>query len=306
MQPSSSLLPAELIKPQQCLEWVAAKLATAGVFCGHGTDEVWDEAAHLVLHALGLPADATHDMLPDGLSQQQRNKVESLLRRRIEERLPLPYLTHEAWFMQFPFYVDQRVLVPRSPFASWIESGFAPWVKAPTAVQRILDIGTGSGSLAICCAMVFPNAAVDAVDISTDALEVAKRNVAHYQLQQRVHLLQSDCFATLQPQAQYDFIISNPPYVDADYLAELPDEYQHEPRCALHAEQAGLAICQQIMSEAAAYLRDDGCLFVEVGYNHAALQTLYPDLPLLWLECEQGGEGIFMLTKRQLVEYFAD
>lgn len=295
---------AALVTPQDYLEWAADRLQAGHVYCGHGTDNVWDEAAHLVLHCLGLPADTSHAMLPEKLSAAQQQQLLQLLTQRIEERVPLPYLTHKAWFMQREFYVDQRVLIPRSPFISHLNRAFSPWVQQPEQVQRVLDIGTGSGSLAICCALIFPHAVVDALDVSEEALQVAAINLQRYQLEQRVHLQPSDCFSALVPDAQYDVIISNPPYVGEDHLAELPAEYAHEPRLALYSDCSGLACVQQILQQAAAFLKPQGILFMEVGYNQQSLEQAYPGLGFTWMSCDDGGEGIFMLTKQQLADFF--
>lgn len=294
----------ELVAPKQYLEWVADRLSAAGVYCGHGTDDTWDEAAHLVLYALGLSAGASYEELPDKVTAEQDAKIRDLLQKRLDKRMPLPYLTNIAWFMQHQFYVDQRVLIPRSPFAAWIENGFNPWINEPNKVQRILDIGTGSGSIAICCALVFENAVIDAVDLSLDALSVAEKNIKNYQLQSRINLHHGDCYADLPEKNKFDFIISNPPYVAMDYCQELPEEYQHEPEMALGAEKSGLEICERIMRQAINYLAPGGLLFVEVGYNQQTLQDAHPELAFTWLDCPAGGEGIFMLSYDQLNQYY--
>jgi ribosomal protein L3 glutamine methyltransferase len=291
------------IKPQTIGDWINqanARFEAANLTYGHGTDNAWDEAVQAVLFALGLPVDSDQGVLQQPVSSADGRKIAKLIDDRINTRKPLPYLTHCAWFMGMPFYVDERVLIPRSPFAEWIERAFSPWIDADK-VKNILDIGTGSGCLAIGCALTFPKAQVDAVDINKDALAVAAINVATYQLQ-NVHLIQSDCFAAV-PQKQYDVIISNPPYVGEAEMAELPQEYRHEPELALVAENEGLAIVDRILAQASRYLTQHGILLIEVGYNADLLQAKYPRVPFIWLEQERGGEGLFLITKAQLDLY---
>lgn len=272
--------------------------AAAQLTYGHGTDNAWDEAVQTVLFVLDLPLDSDESILKRPVEQQQAEKINALIEQRIHTRLPLPYLTHCAWFMGMPFYVDERVLIPRSPFGEWIERVFSPWIDADR-VKNILDIGTGSGCLAIGCAWIFPEASVDAVDISPEALTVAAKNVATYELQDRVHLIQSDCFDAL-PKKRYDVIISNPPYVGEEEMTQLPAEYLHEPKLALVAENEGLAIAERIIKQASEYLTEHGILLIEVGYNAELLEKKYPHVPFTWLEQEHGGEGLFLLTKKEL------
>jgi ribosomal protein L3 glutamine methyltransferase len=226
-----------------------------------------------------------------------------LFAQRIETRKPAAYLTHEAWFAGLPFYVDERVLVPRSPMAEWIERGFAPWLEADR-VDRVLDLCTGSGCIAIACAAHFDNAEVDAVDISAAALEVARRNVARHELDDWVHLFESDLFAAL-PTEQYQLIISNPPYVAADELQTLPEEYHHEPEIGLRAEQAGLEFAVRILAGAGDYLSDEGVLVVEVGNSEDMLVECFPDVPFVWLDFERGGHGVFLLEAAAVREHQA-
>ncbi|MCC7517481.1 MAG: 50S ribosomal protein L3 N(5)-glutamine methyltransferase, partial [Pseudomonadales bacterium] len=229
-------------------------------------------------------------------------QLEAVREQRIGQRIPTPYITGEAWFCGMPFHVDRRVLIPRSPLGELIQDGFYPWVQAEPA--RILDLCCGSACIAIACALAFPAALVDAADISRDALDVARTNVDRYQLQERVRLLDSDLFAALAGQ-RYELIVCNPPYVDAEDMDSLPEEYRHEPALALASGFDGLDFTRRLLREAAAHLTDDGVLFVEVGNSAAALEAAFPTVPFLWLAFENGGEGVFMLTAAELRD-FAD
>jgi ribosomal protein L3 glutamine methyltransferase len=276
----------------------AARLRRARVCFGHGTDNAHDEAAALVLHALRLkPRRATRPYRgPVGRAAQRR--VGELITRRIEERIPAAYLTGIAWFAGLPLGVDARVLIPRSPLAEVIERGFAPWID-PAQVRRVLDIGTGSGCIAIACARYLPAARVDAVDISNDALEVARGNLARHRLTSRVRLLKSDHFGALG-RTTYDIIVANPPYVGDAELAGLPAEYRHEPRIALSGGADGLDSVRIILREAARHLRPRGLLVVEVGNTESAVRRRWPHLPFVWLQFARGGGGVFVLTREQL------
>jgi len=276
----------------------AAQLARAGVAFGHGTDNAWDEAAALVLHALGLAHAASATLYRRRVGRAGEQRALQLLARRISERLPAAYLTGISWFAGLPLKVDARVLVPRSPLAELIERRFAPWMAA-TRVRRILDLGTGSGCIAIACARALPRARVDAVDISAAALEVARENVRHHRLGRRVRLVRSDHFRALG-RATYDIIVANPPYVGAAELRRLPPEYRHEPRVALAAGREGLDSVRVILREAARHLRPRGLLIVEVGDTERAVRRAWPHLPFLWLEFARGGGGVFLLSREQL------
>ena len=276
----------------------ARRLKRAKVFFGHGTDNALDDAAALVLHALKLRHDAAPAIYSKPVSPSARKRVEELISRRIEERIPAVYLTGETWFAGHQFYVDPRVLIPRSPLAELIERQFTPWVE-PRKVRSIVDIGTGSGCIAIACAKAFPRAHVDAVDISDEALEVASINVRRHRLARRVRLVKSDHFNGLGEET-YDIIVANPPYVGARELKSLPPEYRHEPRLALAAGPAGLDSVRIILHQAARHLRPGGILVVEVGNTDRAVQRAYRDLPFVWLEFERGGGGVFLLTADQL------
>jgi ribosomal protein L3 glutamine methyltransferase len=275
---------------------VARRLKRAGVYFGHGTDNATDEAAALVLHALGLPYDAP--VSRRRVSAAQRERVEGLLRRRIAERIPLAYLTHEAWFAGLPFYVDERVLIPRSAIAELIERRFSPWIARPR-VTSVLDMGTGSGCIALACAKAFPRARVDAVDIDAAALEVAAINRRRLRLTRRVRLIESDHFTALSGNS-YDIIVSNPPYVGEREMRGLPREYGHEPRGALESGRDGLESAATILREARKFLRPQGLLVVEVGNTERLLARAFPKLPFTWLDFERGGGGVFLLTREQL------
>lgn len=279
------------------IEQGANRLRRARVFFGHGTDNAWDESAALVLHALGLPHnDPSVYARRVGLSDQRR--VQAWVTRRIKERIPAVYLTGETWFAGWPFYVDPRVLIPRSPIAELIERRFAPWLDA-RRIRRVLDMGTGSGCIAIACAKALPWSRVDAVDISGEALAVAARNVRRHRLGRRVHLVHSDHFASLGA-ARYDLIVSNPPYVGARELAALPPEYRHEPPLALAAGRVGLDSVRVLLGESRRHLRPGGALIVEVGDTERAVRRAFPRLPFIWLQFERGGGGVFVLGAEQL------
>jgi ribosomal protein L3 glutamine methyltransferase len=277
---------------------VARRLRRAQVHFGHGTDNANDEAAALVLHAMKLPFDAPPRVFQRRVSAAGHERVEALLRRRIDERLPLAYLTHEAWFAGLPFYVDERVLIPRSAIAELIERRFAPWIVA-ARVRRVLDMGTGSGCIALAAAKAFPRARVDAVDIDAGALEVAAINRRRLRLTRRVKLIESDHFAGLSGNS-YDIIVSNPPYVGEREMRGLPREYGHEPKLALASGREGLDSVATILREARKHLRPLGLLVVEVGNTERVLARAYPKLPFTWLDFERGGGGVFLLTREQL------
>jgi ribosomal protein L3 glutamine methyltransferase len=282
----------------QLIRHGAAQFDRAGVGYGHGTDNSIDEAAALVFHALGLDhaqSAAAYELMPDDVAVA---RVLELFRERVERRVPAAYLMGRMWFGGLEFEVDPRVIVPRSPFAELIRDGFAPWVD-PAGVHRILDIGTGSGCIAIACALAFPDARVDAVDVSPQALEVARRNVLRHGVGGRLHLHEGDVYGPLG-NARYDLIVSNPPYVSDDEMGALPAEYRHEPDLALRAGADGLDVVRRILAGARAHLEQGGALFVEVGDSDLRVEAAFPALPFTWLEFEHGGGGVFMLRAEDL------
>ncbi|HPY40535.1 MAG TPA: 50S ribosomal protein L3 N(5)-glutamine methyltransferase [Thiolinea sp.] len=282
------------------IRWGASHFRAAELSFSHGMSSALDEAAYLVLHTLHLPVDTPELYFASRLTQQEKSKVMDMLERRIIERKPAAYLTHEAWFAGLPFYVDERVLVPRSPLAELVEKQFYPWIDA-NQVERVLDLCTGSGCIGIACAYAFPQAEIDLSDISADALAVATMNIERHKVQTHVKAVQSDLFTKLSK--RYDLIVSNPPYVDADEIAEMSTEFRHEPLLGLAAGHDGLAIAHRILATAREYLTDHGILIVEVGNSQFALAEAYPQVDFQWLEFERGGDGIFLLTAAQLDGY---
>jgi ribosomal protein L3 glutamine methyltransferase len=291
----------QLITLRDFIRWGASRFSEAGLYFGHGTDNALDEAVQLVLHALHLPADLPVAYLESRLSETERAAVVRLLQRRIEERLPAPYLTGRAWFAGMTFRVTPDVLVPRSPLAELIENELRPWVD-PQAVCRVLDLCTGSGCIGIAAALHLPDSQVDLVDVSAAALAVAGMNVADYGLQERVRVLRSDLFAELAGE-RYDLILCNPPYVAAEELAGLPEEYRREPVLGLAGGEDGLDLVRVILREAPAYLEPGGVIILEVGNSAETLVEAFPRVPFLWLEFERGGDGVFLLTADQLYEH---
>ena len=282
------------------IRWGASRFNEAGLVFGHGTDNAVDEAAALVLHALHLPFDIHPGYFDSRLSREERKAVVELLQRRIDEQIPAAYLTHTALFAGLEFYVTQDVLIPRSPLAELIEQGFEPWLGGALP-ERILDLCTGSGCIAIACAYQFPDAQVDAADISDAALAVAWTNVERHEVEDRVRLITSDVYEGLDA-GPYDIIISNPPYVAAEEMATLPAEYRHEPALGLAGGIDGLDIVRRILKGASERLTDQGILLVEVGSSADKLAERFPSVPFLWLDFQRGGEGVFLLTAQQLRE----
>ncbi|NMH59534.1 50S ribosomal protein L3 N(5)-glutamine methyltransferase [Alteromonas ponticola] len=287
------------------IRWASSRFNDAQLYFGHGTDNAWDEATCLVLQALHLPysmlAQTQHTIVNAALTRSEKEKIAELVLKRVQTRMPLPYITNEAWFCGMPFYVDERVLIPRSPFAELIDSHFSPFLQdSPTT---ILDMCTGGGCIAIALAYTFEEAHVDAVDISQEALEVADINIQEHQVSDRVYPIQSDLFSNLQGQ-RYDLIVSNPPYVDAEDMADLPDEFQHEPELALAAGDDGLDLVETMLKQAPNYLADHGWMFIEVGNSEVHMAQRFPGLNVEWLTFENGGHGIFAISKESLITYW--
>lgn len=280
-----------------------ARLDKAGVYCGHGTDNTLDEAAWLVGGALRIPPAELDAHLTDALTAAQRTQIEVLVEKRARERKPTAYLLNEAWFAGLAFYVDERVIIPRSLTAEFIQEQFAPWIE-PTRVRRILDLCTGSGCMAIAAAHAFPQAQIAAADISADALAVARINVERHRLTERVRLVQSDLYASLVAE-RYDVVMTNPPYVARRELRDLPAEYAFEPSIALASGEHGLEAVFAILAGAAAHLEPRGLLVAEVGNSHAALQRALPEVPFIWLTTSTGDESVFLLTTEQLSQHAA-
>lgn len=292
---------AGLATIRDTIRWAVSRFNEGQIVLGHGYDDPWDEAVALVLHALFLPWDVDPRVQDARLTQQEIDEIIELVRQRVIERLPTSYLTGTAWFADLPFNVDQRALIPRSPIGELIQKQFAPWID-PDAVESVLDMCTGSGCIGIACAVNFPVAQVDCTDISEDALDLAEQNVRLHGVESQVNLLYSDVFTALEGRT-YDIIVSNPPYVDAEDMNALADEFHHEPRLGLEAGHDGLDIVRRMLPQLSTHLNPGGIVVIEVGNSWEALEDAYPDVPFTWLEFEHGGHGIFLLTKEQLVEY---
>lgn len=290
----------ELATLRDWLRWAVSRFNEAGLAFGHGTTNAYDEAAYLLLHALHLPLDRLEPFLDAHLAQSERGMLAQLFTRRIEDRVPAAYLTHEAWLGEFRFYVDERVVVPRSYLAELLPDALAPFVGDAAKVASALDLCTGSGCLAILLAHAYPNADVDAADISPEALAVAQRNVSDYGLADRINLVRSDLFSNL-PEKSYDLVISNPPYVTTMAMESLPAEYRHEPPLALAAGDDGMDAVRTILRDAARFLSPDGVLVVEVGHNRDAAETAFPRLPFTWLATQDADDGVFLLRREELV-----
>ena len=292
---------AELATIIDFIRYGASRFSAAGLTFGHSHDNPIDEATHLVLASLHLPPDIPPAYGAGKLTAEERARVLGLIERRINERLPVAYLVGETWFAGLKFKSDRRALVPRSPIAELIESGFAPWLDG-RQVESALDLCTGSGCIGIAMAEYNPSWQVDVVDVSEDALSLARENVAFQHVDERVEVIRSDLFAGLKGR-KYDLIVSNPPYVTEEEYAALPGEYSHEPKLGLTSGEDGLDICLRILDEAADYLTEDGLLIVEVGESEHALAALLPDVPFVWIEFKVGPMGVFALERRELIEH---
>ena len=295
-------LTEELFTIRDWLRFSVSRFEESGIFFGHGTDNAYDEAVWLIMSGLHLPMDTLENFLDAVITEVERKYLAHLIERRITDRTPTAYLLREAWLKGFKFYVDERVIVPRSFIAELLENGLSPWIEYQEMVESAADICTGSGCLGVLMAHAFPNAAIDVIDISPDAIAVANINIANYGLQDQITVIQSDMFSALSGKT-YDLIISNPPYVDAPSMAQLPQEYRNEPQIALGSGIAGLDHTHTILNEAADYLNDGGILVVEIGHNRDALIEAYPELPFIWLEVESGNAFVFLLTKEQLLQH---
>lgn len=292
----------QLKSAKDIIRWAASQFSEASLDFGHGMSTPIDEAVYLVLRGLHLPVD-TPAIYWDGLlTVHEKKQLYSLLKKRIDERLPAAYITQEGWFAGLSFFVDERVLVPRSPIAELVESQFEPWID-PVQVTSVLDLCTGSGCIGIACAYAFPGAKVDLVDISPEALEVANINIERHDATNLVKTIESDGLKNLAGRT-YDIIVSNPPYVDAEDMDALSAEFKHEPELGLSSGSDGLDLTRHILQHAAEHLNDNGILITEVGNSQYALEAAFPEVPFQWLEFERGGDGIFLLSKEQLQQYF--
>ncbi|OOF69238.1 50S ribosomal protein L3 N(5)-glutamine methyltransferase [Rodentibacter caecimuris] len=290
----------ELLTIKDFLRFSYSTFNRSDIYYGQGYDNAWDESLQLILGGLQLPLDLPTELFDCRLTSTEKSQLLKLILTRIQQRIPVAYLTNSAWFCGLEFYVDERTIIPRSPISALIESGFSGLL--PTSPQRILDLCTGSGCIAIACADHFPEAEVDAVDLSFDALNVAEINITKHNLEHRVFPLQSDLFSNLIGQ-KYDLIVTNPPYVDAEDLADMPQEFHFEPELALGSGCDGLDITKQILKQAADYLTENGVLVCEVGNSMLSLIEQYPDIPFDWLELKNGGIGVFALTRNKLIQY---
>lgn len=291
---------SELKTVNDLLRWGVTQFNASDVYFGHGADNPWDECFSLVCFVLNLPTVSNPDLMSARLTKTERAHIVDLIIQRIETKKPASYLTNLAYFVDLPFYVNEDVLVPRSPIGELIKDRFSQLVNAEP--KRIMDLCTGSGCIAVACSYAFPEAEVDALDISQEALAVADENIHRLGVQNRVIPVQSDVFSAVANQT-YDLIVSNPPYVDAEDLADMPEEFHHEPEIGLGSGEDGLDITRVILREAAQHLNDNGLLIVEVGNSMVHLQAEFPHVPFNWIEFENGGLGVFSLTKEQLVEH---
>ena len=303
---------AELHTIGDYLRFATSQFNQAELYFGHGTDNAWDEAITLIMYALDLPEELTTQVMACRLINEEKHKILNFIDKRIVEEIPAAYITNQAKFANLPFYVDERVLVPRSPIAELIEQGFSPYLderlneiekEGINSPLRILDLCTGSGCIAIACATYLPEAEVDALDLSLDALTVAQINIENHGLIEQVIPIQSDVFSGI-PGQTYDLIVTNPPYVDQEDVDSLPVEYTHEPEMGLGSGEDGLDIVRKILAQSAEHLNEHGILICEVGNSQIHVEANFPEVPFNWLRFERGGHGVFMLTKAQLEQFF--
>ncbi|MFT6836239.1 MAG: ribosomal protein L3 glutamine methyltransferase [Francisellaceae bacterium] len=299
--PISHSIAEEIITIRDCLRWATSRFLEADLFYGHGTDNAWDEAIHLVLQELFLPLDIDDRILDARLTFSERTKIIEWVYRRVVGRIPLPYLTHVSWFADHKFYVDKRVIIPRSPIGELIRNNYEPWVNVDE-VHSVLDLCTGSGCIGIASSYVFEDATITLSDLSLDAVEVAQRNVKDHKLKKRIKVVKSDLFTEFSGE-HFDLIVSNPPYVNKDDFLSMPSEFKHEPKMALESGLDGLDIVRRILKQAPHHLNANGKLIVEVGNSKPALEALYPNVPFTWLDFQDGGDGVFLLTAEQLLKF---
>ena len=285
---------------QDFIRWTSSQLSLSDVFLGHGTDNPIDEAKQLILATLGLSLFIPTEFYAANLTNDEKQELFAIIQKRISDRVPTPYLTNQAWFCGYSFYIDERVLIPRSPIGELIDNHFQSLLSQPP--QQILDLCTGSGCIGIACAYAFPEAQIDITDISLEALDVAQQNIDLHEMNFQVTPMQSDLFNDI-PEKQYDLIVTNPPYVDNEDMGDLPDEFSYEPKLALEAGFDGLDIVKRILRDAIDYLSPQGVLVCEVGNSWVSLQEQYPQVPFNWLEFERGGLGVFSITREELIPY---
>jgi ribosomal protein L3 glutamine methyltransferase len=289
-----------LLSVRDLIRYGVSRFNQAKLFFGHGSDNAWDEAVYLVLFALHLPPDQLEPFMDARVLPEERTRTLDLIDRRCDLRLPAPYLTHETWLQGYRFHVDERVIVPRSPIAELLMSQLSPWIADPYEVTSVLDLCTGSGCLAIIAAYQFPDALIDATDISKDALDVAEINVHEHGLIDRVNLHHGSLYDPLPVASRYDVIISNPPYVNSASMLALPSEYQHEPSLALAGGEDGMDLVRTIIEQAPSHLTDQGILLIEIGHERHYFEAAFPDLDPVWLDTAESSDQILLLTREQL------
>lgn len=285
---------------QDFIRWTASQLSLSDIFLGHGTDNPIDESKQLILATLGLSLFIPEEFYSANLTNDEKNQIIDIIQKRIKDRVPTPYLTNQAWFCGHAFYVDERVLIPRSPIGELIDNHFEQIIL--TEPKNILDLCTGSGCIGIACAYEFADAQVDITDISLEALDIAQTNIEMHEMDFQVTPILSDLFDDV-PEKQYDLIVTNPPYVDSEDMSDLPDEFLYEPKLALEAGFDGLDLVKKILRDAINYLTPAGVLVCEVGNSWVSLQQQYPDVPFNWIEFERGGLGVFSITREELIQY---